>query len=385
MTQARYVQVHALTQYTAVLLNRDDSGLAKRLPYGGVMRTRISSQCLKRHWRKDGGRFSLANIAPDPIRTKELAERAVMKRAAAMLSGEEIPQDIREAVVQALNTRLYGEDGNDRNKRQPLLFGQPETEWLSGRIAGILRENPDAEGAARSVGALFDNKSEQQNFSAFRQSTEMPSGIIGAMFGRMVTSDVDANIDSAVSVAHAFTIHREESEVDYFTAMEDLAHNEPGAGHIGTTEINSGIYYVYASIDIPTLVANTTGRPPEEWQDADRTVAAQATANLVGLIATVSPGAKRGSTAPFAYAEGMVVEIGERQPRSLSGAYRTPAEPEIDRAKKNLLRAIEECDQRYDRHEARRSMGFGQEGKAEETLEGLTEWVSQTVARGKTA
>ena len=240
MTQARYLQVHALTQYTAAMLNRDDSGLAKRLPYGGVTRTRISSQCLKRHWRKDEGPFSLMNIAPDPYRTKELAEKAVMKRVTEMLPGEDMTQEVHIAVAQALNVGLYGRDGNDRNKRQPLLFGQSETEYLAKRVAEILRENPDTEKAAEAVGAIFDEKSERQNFSAFRQSIMMPAGIIGAMFGRMVTSDVDANIDSAVSVAHAFTIHREESEVDYFTAMGDLAGAEPGAEHIGATEINRG-------------------------------------------------------------------------------------------------------------------------------------------------
>ena len=382
MTQARYVQIHALTQYTAAMLNRDDSGLAKRLPYGGVMRTRISSQCLKRHWRKHEGPFSLMNIKPDPVRTKELAEKAVMERVTQMLPGDEMAREAHAAVAQALNVGLYGRDGNDRNKRQPLLFGQSETDWLAKRVAEILRENPDAGNAATAVGEMFDVKSEQRNFSAFRQSIAMPAGIIGAMFGRMVTSDVDANIDSAVSVAHAFTVHGEESEVDYFTAMEDLAGNEPGAGHIGTTEINSGIYYVYVCIDVPTLVANTTGRSPDDWQDADRAIAAQAAGNLAGLIATVSPGAKKGSTAPFAYAEGMVVEIGERQPRSLSGAYRVAAKPEMDEAKKKLLAAIGECDQRYGEHEVRRKMGCCPENGADETLESLTQWIIESVTRG---
>ena len=36
MTTPRFLQIHTLTSYTAALLNRDDSGLAKRLPYGGV-------------------------------------------------------------------------------------------------------------------------------------------------------------------------------------------------------------------------------------------------------------------------------------------------------------------------------------------------------------
>ena len=51
MTLPRFLQVHTLHNYPAALLNRDDAGLAKRLPYGDKVRTRISSQCLKRHWQ----------------------------------------------------------------------------------------------------------------------------------------------------------------------------------------------------------------------------------------------------------------------------------------------------------------------------------------------
>ena len=38
----------------------------------------------------------------------------------------------------------------------------------------------------------------------------------------------------------------------------------------------------------------------------------------------MSPGAKKGSTAPYAYADLMLVECGRRQPRSLAGAFRKP-------------------------------------------------------------
>ena len=46
--------------------------------------------------------------------------------------------------------------------------------------------------------------------------------------------------------------------------------------------------------------------------------------HLIHLIATVSPGAKLGSTAPYSYADLMLIEIGTRQPRSLANAFRKP-------------------------------------------------------------
>ena len=42
MSAPRFVQIHTLSSYPAVLLNRDDAGLAKRLPYGGHSRIRVS-------------------------------------------------------------------------------------------------------------------------------------------------------------------------------------------------------------------------------------------------------------------------------------------------------------------------------------------------------
>ena len=58
----RFLQLHTLTGYSATLLNRDDVGRAKRLPFGGYDRIRVSSQCLKRHWRENGRRMVTAGI-----------------------------------------------------------------------------------------------------------------------------------------------------------------------------------------------------------------------------------------------------------------------------------------------------------------------------------
>ena len=60
--RGRFLQLHTLTGYSATLLNRDDVGRAKRLPFGGHDRIRVSSQCLKRHWREATGEWSLQEL-----------------------------------------------------------------------------------------------------------------------------------------------------------------------------------------------------------------------------------------------------------------------------------------------------------------------------------
>lgn len=66
----------------------------------------------------------------------------------------------------------------------------------------------------------------------------------------MVTSDPDANTDAAIHVAHAFTVHREQAETDYFTVVDDLE-TGTGAGGIFDTEIDAGLFYLYVVVDVP--------------------------------------------------------------------------------------------------------------------------------------
>src|SRR3546814_2554578 len=133
----------------------------------------------------------------------------------------------------------------------------------------------------------------------------------------MVTSDILARCGAAVHVAHAFTVNAEEAEPDYFTAVDDLTRDagEQGSGHINSTELTSGLFYGYVVVDGPKLVENLSG---------DAALGARSVESLIHLIATVSPGAKLGSTAPYAAAELVMVEAGGRQPRSLANAFMRP-------------------------------------------------------------
>ena len=360
MSIARFLQIHTLHSYPAALLNRDDSGLAKRMPFGGAVRTRISSQCLKRHWRVAKDDFSLHNLAQatSAIRSRNVVEREVIDplRETDGVSGEVIA-----AVESAFNIGVYGSSGTTETGRQPLLLGRPEVEYLQTKAAAICQEHSDdAKAAGDAATALFSKTpalgGERPNFAAFRKSAALPGGIEGALFGRMVTSDPGANIEAAVHVAHAFTVHREESESDYFSVVDDLQREDedPGAAHIGDMELTAGLFYGYAVVDVPGLVSNLQGCPAEDWQSADRELAGQVVHNLLQLIATVSPGAKLGSTAPYGYADLLLVEAGARQPRSLANAFRQPSPPQIAAAAQALAGELQELDEMYGCKETRR-------------------------------
>ena len=389
MTTPRFLQIHTLHSYPAALLNRDDSGLAKRMPYGGATRTRISSQCLKRHWRMAQDEFSLGSIAgsASALRSRNIVERKVIEplRIAGTHS-----KDVLDAVEAAFNVGVYGGSGTSETGRQPLLLGLPEVEYLQGKAAAICAEHTaDVEAAKGAATDIFHTRrGEGNNFRAFRETATLPGGLEGALFGRMVTSDPGANIEAAIHVAHAFTVHREESESDYFSVVDDLQRDDEdaGAAHIGDMELTAGLFYGYVVVDLPGLVSNLEGCSAEDWLTTDRTLAAQVVECLLHLIATVSPGAKLGSTAPYACADLMLVEAGTRQPRSLANAFRSPAKAQVEDATAKLSGYLDKLDKCYGGKEVRRLMSVDEcdlPGAGRLCLDDLAAWAAQAVRDGK--
>lgn len=391
MTTPRFLQIHTLHSYPAALLNRDDSGLAKRMPFGDVVRTRVSSQCLKRHWRVAEDEFSLRNVAGavDATRSREIVTRSVMQ---PLREANGVDEDVLDGVEEEFQKGVYGESGTSRSGRQPLLLGRPEVEYLREQAAAICAaHSDDAKAAADAAKLLFSTQrrnEQRENFRAFREQASLPGGLVGALFGRMVTSDPGANIDAAIHVAHAFTVHQEESESDYFSVVDDLrdVDEDPGADHIGDMELTAGLFYGYVVVDVPGLVSNLEGCTTEEWASADRTLAGQVVEHLVQLIATVSPGAKLGSTAPYGYADLLLIEAGSRQPRSFANAFRKPVKARTKAAVDALTDHLSKLDAAYGVRERRRVMAVDDCDlpQAERLcLDDLAAWAAQTVRNGE--
>lgn len=373
MSNPRFLQIHSLHSYTAALLNRDDSGMAKRLPYGGVLRTRISSQCLKRHWRMaEDDPHALHRLAGylDSFRSRDIVTRKVFAPLRA-----DFPEDLLAALEAEFQKAVYGDKADKgRKSRQTLLLGAPEVDWLAAEARRLAGEaEGKAENAAR-IGAEW-HKAFKDNIKVLRENTALPGGLAAALFGRMLTSDPAANIEAPIHVAHAFTVHEEETEGDYFTAVDDLRRDEDdsGADTIQETELTSGLYYGYVVVDLPGLIANCAG---------DRQLAAGVVHNLTYLIAEVSPGAKLGSTAPYGRAGFMLLEAGDRQPRSLAGAFRTPVRAELDPSVSALGQHLQRLDTVYATGEARRCLSLLPDalaGVAQGSIAELAGWAGERV------
>lgn len=366
-----FLQIHTLTSYPAALLNRDDVGFAKRIPFGSVSRQRVSSQCLKRHWRQHEGQHALAGIdfgegpAPMSLRSRITFQREIRDKLAAGGTEVELATAVTDELIKAVlgesaKAKKAKEDGKDKDcaTNQVTVMGRPEVDYLLAearnlvKAAGDIKGKKDAaERAAEAAKKHFD-ADRKKNLRGLR----LGAGLDAALFGRMVTSDILARTDAAVHVAHAFTVHEEQAESDFFSAVDDLVRDRDdsalGSGHIGNAELTSGLFYGYIAVDLPLLVANLAGVERGAWLAHRDPLAGEVLRRLLHLVATVSPGAKLGSTAPHAYAHLVMVEKTAEQPRTLANAFLQPVKTRkgddlLAATYRQLCRYLDQLDSMY--------------------------------------
>ncbi len=363
-----FVQIHTLTSHPASLLNRGEDGLAKTMPFGGRTRTRISSQCLKYTWRTHQGPGSLRKI--DETEMSVRSQQTFYHRVAKPLiegheadgNGEEEGLDPKLVypATRNLQVDLLGEDLDDDSfsvedaveaaeeenteylhVNQVVVFGPPELRFMRSAV----RE--EVEALSKSPEELESSDFRDYTTGEMAESIDAvaPAGLDAAMFGRMSTDESgDAQVDGAVHVKHALTVHPHQRESDYFITADDF--RSQGGGHLNSKSLTSGLYYTNVVVDRDGLVDNLSGRED---------IASELIGRLIKVAATVTPGAKKSSTAPYSHAELLLVERGEKQPRTLANAFREALPPEagVQQAQERLEDYLSGMDSMYGRPEER--------------------------------
>ncbi|MFZ5751834.1 MAG: type I-E CRISPR-associated protein Cas7/Cse4/CasC [Pseudomonadota bacterium] len=323
-----FVQFHLLTPYPPSNPNRDDQGRPKQAGVGGHPRLRLSSQSIKRAMRETA--YFMQDLAGHRgTRTKRIAEEVERRLIARGTPAE----NARAAAAQVAGifSKLEAAKEGKAPLTTTLAFVSPE-EWqaahdLADRL--VAGETPDERELKKLVLRRADG------------------AVDIAMFGRMLADDPDFNREAAVQVAHAFTTHRALAEDDWYSAVDDLKTREEdsGAGHIGEAGFGSGVYYLYACVNVDLLVANLGG---------DRELAKKGLEALARALATATPRGKQNSHAHHPLARHIRAERGSRQPRDLSGAFFHPVNLWlVELGSNDLMRAsvkaLEDMAQKLDR------------------------------------
>lgn len=325
-----FIQLHLLTAYPPSNLNRDDLGRPKTAVMGGKTRLRISSQSLKRAWRTSE-LFEKSLDGHIGTRTRRLGKEIIIS---------ELPKDNPVSEVWANDIlAVYGEPDDEPGMLKQLVFVSPAEEMVLKdflkEVKAVLSDKTAGGEAVQEILSLQAKRNEKTKVEDKKKITNQIVGKLRgllliakitsafdiAMFGRMLASSPVHNIEAAVQVAHAITVHEVAVEDDYFTAVDDLnrGKEDMGAGHIGETEFAAGVFYLYACINRDLLVENLGG---------DKALADKALVTLVEAAAKIAPSGKQNSFASRARTSYMLAEKGSDQPRSLSVAFLKPVKGE---------------------------------------------------------
>ena len=386
------VQISWLYDSASSLPNRDQNGRAKRAPYGGTQRQRISSQCYKSALRSatylvkssengDVQADNLIDLATRydlemSVRSRAIFSRLVRERLIELGMDEETSAiwveegkaifgkskgqdekskkgektedaDNDEAQVDDVTTD-DGDVGAEKNKpgftKQPLVLGRKEIEGITAVFMALHQAGMSPKEAVTRITGKNNSKDEvSEAIETFRSICGMEggnqsnlergskAGIDGVLFGRFATSDFVANVDSSVHVAHLLGVTPMAAVSDYFTVQDSLLKGiESGGSHQNTVELASALFLGTIVIDLGQLINNLGGYIEGDEVNNDRLTktVAEIVAWLVRAIHTVNPAAKLGSTAPYGNVVESVVEIGRRMPHQHILAFQNAIRPE---------------------------------------------------------
>ena len=301
---SRFIQLHILTSYPPANLNRDDLGRPKTAKMGGSDRLRVSSQSLKRTWRTSD-LFQSALGDHLGTRTKRLGVECHAKLIEGQVPEKKALEWAKEIASQ------FG--ALKKDKKEPLK--ELEIEQLV-HISPAEQQGIDA-----LIETLISEQRppEKDELDLLRKD-EQAADI--ALFGRMLASKTNFNVEAACQVAHAISVHPVVIEDDYFTAVDDLkdSSDDAGAAHIGETGFAAGLFYSYICINKTQLIESLGG---------DESLAKTAIAALTETAVKTAPKGKQNSFGSRAYASYVLAESGDQQPRSLSVAYLKPIDPKL--------------------------------------------------------
>lgn len=293
------IELHAIQNHSPANLNRDDLGAPKTCYFGGVLRSRISSQCIKRSIRTS----EEFKLLCGGIRTRRLpqylAEQIKTKNVL----------ELAEDIVQSCGLLHDEEKGKSKDV---IVF---LTKVATTQMVRTLEDAPEKPTATQM-------KDLARRFAELVAKERYAPDM--ALSGRMLEpakvakeywKGLNSTVEAALQVGHAISTHTAIPEVDYFVAADDVPGEDAGGAHIGEAMFASACFYKYFSINWESLVENLQGNID---------LAAHTVGAFIRGAALVNPTGKQNSFAAHNPPDGMLVEV-KNAPVSYANAFAKPA------------------------------------------------------------
>ena len=336
-----FMDIYAVQNVPPSNINRDETGNPKTAQYGGVLRSRVSSQAWKRAMRETFK--SLLDKKQLGVRTKNAVELIVKAMVDQRPESEDQAESYASLVLQATGVKVVA------STRAGAASGKPVTQYLIfignteiGRLANIALEWMD-QGTDPAKAPDSAMKKEVSGVFHGEQAVDI------ALFGRMLADAPDLNTDASAQVAHAISVDAIKPEYDYFTAADDFTEaDNAGAAMIDSVGFNSSTLYRYATVNLDAL--------QEQIGNAEAT--ARVASVFVEAFIRSMPTGKQNSYANRTLPETCIVAFRDSQPINAVEAFERPVVAEHDQpisqvAGRRLVEELRRIQDAYDEQPVR--------------------------------
>ena len=336
-----FMDIYAVQNVPPSNINRDETGNPKTAQYGGVLRSRVSSQAWKRAMRETFK--SLLDKKQLGVRTKNAVELIVKAMVDQRPESEDQAESYASLVLQATGVKVVA------STRAGAASGKPVTQYLIfignteiGKLANIALEWMD-QGKDPAKAPDSAMKKEVSGVFHGEQAVDI------ALFGRMLADAPDLNTDASAQVAHAISVDAIKPEYDYFTAADDFTEaDNAGAAMIDSVGFNSSTLYRYATVNLDAL--------QEQIGNAEAT--ARVASVFVEAFIRSMPTGKQNSYANRTLPETCIVAFRDSQPINAVEAFERPVAAEHDQpisqvAGRRLVAELRRIQDAYDEHPVR--------------------------------
>lgn len=313
----KFVSLSMLKNYSPSLVNRDDSGDAKQVVVGGVNRSRISSQCLKRSVREEIGNRGITTA-----HIEDLVDQILIDECAK--------GTISESDIDTIGKAICCEDvlNCDWSKRAS-KSGEKKDDDGKGRT--VNQVNMVEIGTVVKVAIENKNAKQKELVKAIKNAlNDVRISTDKAMFGTMATSGVIETVDGAVQVAQTFSIDEYIPEDDFIVAkfsaenaddfdpffgsykkFEQNNMRKTGSETLASSCLHSNTMLTCTSVNVTELKRNLSSSIQHTAIDADDVDSdvAKSVCDYIETVITTEPSAKQNSMSTHSVPAVVYIEV----------------------------------------------------------------------------
>lgn len=303
-----FLDIHVIQTVPSSNINRDDTGSPKTAQYGGVTRSRVSSQS----WKKAVRDYFKDNSEEADVGVRSLE---IVRYIAEKIKGLSTGISDEEAMKKA-NDSLNNAGVKTKDQKARALF------FISSKQADHLAQ------------LIIEGETDKKEYK--KQLRNNPAIDI-ALFGRMVADDPSLNTDASAQVSHALSTHAVETEFDFYTATDDFSSREDaGAGMLGTVEFNSSTLYRYANVAVHDF-------NQQLLEDSEKVV--NSLALFLEAFVKSMPTGKSNTFANQTLPQAILISLRDDRPVNLVSAFESPIQSTKGYVKNSIEKLVKEHEE----------------------------------------